>query len=47
MYLVQGPQSGTPRRFRYRFTNPLMQSYVILRGVAEEFVPREGLAGTG
>jgi hypothetical protein len=27
--------TGTPRRFRYRFVEPLMQPYVILRGLKE------------
>jgi Cdc6-like AAA superfamily ATPase len=34
-------QSGTARRYRYRFTNPLLQPYVVLRGIAE------GMAGAG
>jgi hypothetical protein len=27
-------KSGTKRRFRYKFTNPLMQPFVIMRGVS-------------
>lgn len=32
---------GTPRRFRYRFQEPLMQPYVILRGLKEGLIDKE------
>lgn len=31
-------KTGTDRQWRYRFRNPLMQPYVILRGLADEDV---------
>jgi Cdc6-like AAA superfamily ATPase len=34
---------GRPRRLRYRFTNPLMQPYVILRGIAEGTIDRSAI----
>ncbi|WP_054657241.1 hypothetical protein, partial [Stenotrophomonas pictorum] len=30
---------GTERKFRYRFVNPLMRPYVIMRGHAEKLIP--------
>ncbi len=35
--------TGTPRRFRYRFQEPLMQPYVILRGLADGLITKEML----
>lgn len=29
---------GVPRRYRYRFANPLMQPYVVMKGLADEIV---------
>jgi ABC-type thiamine transport system ATPase subunit len=40
--LKRGPilqKIGTPRRFRFRFVNPLMQPYIIMKGVAEGKIP--------
>lgn len=34
---------GTPRRFRYRFVEPLMQPYVILRGLKDGLITKEQL----
>jgi Cdc6-like AAA superfamily ATPase len=34
---------GAPRRFRYRFVNPLLQPYVVMRGVSEGAVNPKGL----
>lgn len=31
-------RTGQQRRFRYRFKNPLMQPFVVLRGVADELI---------
>ncbi len=31
-------KKGLPRRFRYRFINPLMEPYVVMRGIAREEV---------
>jgi hypothetical protein len=31
--------TGTPRRFRYRFVEPLMQPYIILRGITDRLIP--------
>jgi Cdc6-like AAA superfamily ATPase len=36
-------QQGTPRRFRYRFDEPLMQPYVILRGLKEGLIDKPTL----
>lgn len=30
---------GTPRRYRFRFINPLMQPYIIMKGVADGKIP--------
>lgn len=32
-------RTGTERKFRYRFINPLMRPYVIMRGHAERLIP--------
>lgn len=37
--------TGSPRRFRYRFVEPLMQPYVILRGLADGLIDKPTLAG--
>src|SRR5690606_15956559 len=34
---------GTTRRFRYRFSNPLMQPYIIMRGLSEGVIDSEKL----
>ncbi len=34
-------KSGTKRKFRYKFTNPLMQPYVIMQGFASKRMTRE------
>jgi Cdc6-like AAA superfamily ATPase len=34
-------KSGTKRKFRYKFTNPLMQPYVIMQGFASSRMTRE------
>ena len=34
---------GVPRRFRYRFVNPLLQPYVVMRGLSEGSVSPKGL----
>jgi hypothetical protein len=36
-------KKGLPRRRRYRFTNPLMQPYVVMRGIAEGAITRDAL----
>ena len=36
---------GSPRRYRYRFMNPLMEPFVILDGLARELVNRDTLIG--
>jgi energy-coupling factor transporter ATP-binding protein EcfA2 len=33
--------TGTPRRFRYRFVEPLMQPYVILRGLKDGMISKD------
>lgn len=46
---VRGPvlqKVGTSRRFRYRFINPLVQPYVILKGVEDGIVSDALLAGS-
>jgi Cdc6-like AAA superfamily ATPase len=35
---------GSSRRFRYRFNNPLMRPYIVMRGVAEDMISAEQLA---
>ncbi|HMH18177.1 MAG TPA: AAA family ATPase [Burkholderiales bacterium] len=35
--------TGSPRRFRYRFEEPLMQPYVILRGLADGLITKNTL----
>lgn len=34
---------GAPRRFRYRFANPLLQPYVVMRGLSDGSVSPKGL----
>jgi Cdc6-like AAA superfamily ATPase len=34
---------GAPRRFRYRFVNPLLQPYVVMRGLSDGSVSPKGL----
>jgi Cdc6-like AAA superfamily ATPase len=34
---------GAPRRYRYRFANPLLQPYVVMRGVSDGVVSPKGL----
>jgi Cdc6-like AAA superfamily ATPase len=34
---------GAPRRYRYRFANPLLQPYVVMRGVSDGIVSPKGL----
>jgi len=29
---------GSPRRYRFRFINPLMQPYVIMHGLSKEII---------
>jgi len=36
-------QTGSPRRFRYRFAEPLMQPYVILRGLSDGLIDKPTL----
>lgn len=36
-------RTGSSRRFRYRFSNPLIQPYVIMRGLADGIVTEETL----
>lgn len=41
---TRGPvleKAGTSRRFRFRFANPLLQPYVIMRGLADETLQGE------
>ena len=41
---TRGPvleKSGTTRRFRFRFKNPLLQPYVIMRGLAENRIQQD------
>lgn len=37
-------KTGEPRRYRFRFRNPLLQPYVIMRGLAEGMIDAEALA---
>ncbi len=37
-------KKGQTRRFRYRFTNPMMQPYVLLKGIAEGRITKEDIA---
>ncbi len=37
-------RTGVPRRYRYRFFNPLMRPFVLMRGIAEELINEERLA---
>lgn len=34
---------GAQRKFRYRFTNPLLQPYVVMRGFEDELIPADWL----
>ncbi len=34
-------KSGTARRFRFRFVNPLLQPYVIMKGIAKKMVDQD------
>ena len=38
---------GEKRRYRYRFVNPLLQPYVIMRGLEEELIDHDMLGGLG
>lgn len=41
---ARGPvleKEGTKRRFQYKFTDPLMQPYVVLKGLAEGLLPSD------
>ncbi len=31
-------KKGSTRRFRYRFVNPLLQPYVIMKGLSEDLI---------
>jgi len=37
---------GTSRRFRYRFVNPLLQPYVVMKGMKEQMIRTEDLVRT-
>jgi len=37
-------KAGTQRRFRFRFRNPLLQPYVVMRGLADGMLTGDGLA---
>lgn len=44
---ARGPvlqKSGTRRRFRYRFVNPLLQPFVIMNGLSKGFLTEEALS---
>lgn len=34
---------GTPRRFRYRFANPLLQPYVVMRGLSDGLIRQKDI----
>jgi Cdc6-like AAA superfamily ATPase len=34
---------GSPRRYRFRFANPLMQPYVIMHGLSKEIITNRGI----
>lgn len=36
-------KTGSPRRYRYRFFNPLMQPYIIMRGTTDGLVTQDAL----
>lgn len=38
-------KDGSPRRYRYRFTDPLMQPYVVMLGLANHRVPASLIGG--
>jgi len=35
-------RTGFPRRYRFRFTNPLMEPYVVMKGITKGFIPQAG-----
>jgi len=37
-------KAGTQRKFRFRFRNPLLQPYVIMRGLADNMLPGDALS---
>ena len=39
-------KTGDKRRYRYRFSDPLMQPFVIMKGIAANRVPDSFLEGT-
>lgn len=42
--MQRGPlliKTGVPRRYRFRFINPLMQPYVVMKGLADELISKE------
>jgi hypothetical protein len=38
-------RTGVPRRYRFRFRNPLLQPFVIMQGLAEGLIKRSDLSG--
>ena len=36
-------KAGTPRRYRFRFVNPLMQPYIVMHGLAHHLISEETL----
>jgi predicted alpha/beta-hydrolase family hydrolase len=34
-------QTGSPRRYRYRFVEPMMQPFVLIKGIQEGFITKE------
>jgi Cdc6-like AAA superfamily ATPase len=36
-------QTGEPRRYRYRFVDPMMQPYIIIRGLSENLIDKQML----
>jgi hypothetical protein len=37
-------RTGIPRRYRFRFRNPLLQPFVIMCGLADELIHRSDLS---
>ena len=37
-------RTGVPRRYRFRFRNPLLQPFVIMKGLAEKLITRSDLS---
>ena len=37
-------RTGVPRRYRFRFRNPLLQPFVIMQGLARELIDRTDLS---